>query len=230
MNKEYAKSLLKKTTEDYNLIAGQFSSTRRFIWEDLKPLAHYTIPGERVLDLGCGNGRLLQIFKNVAVDYFGIDSSEKLIEIAREKYPEDRFRVADAFNLSFPDNYFDKVYSIAVFHHIPSKELRLQFLKETKRVLKPRGLFIITVWNLNQLRSMRLILKYTILKIFGLSKLDLGDVLVPWGKTCQRYIHNFTQASLKKIVKKADFTIKEVGILKRPEMKDSNIYLVAKKQ
>lgn len=229
MNKEYAKYLLEKTTEDYNLIARQFSSTRRFIWRGLESLSQYVLPREKVLDLGCGNGRLLQIFKDIDIDYIGVDSSEKLIEIARRIYPGTRFQVANAINLAFPNNCFDKVYSVAVLHHIPSKELRLQFLRGVLRVLKPGGLLVLTVWDLGNLRGWKLNLKFGILKILGKSKLDFNDVFVPWGKTCQRYIHCFTKRELKKLAAGAGFKVKEVGILKMPEAKENNIYLVAEK-
>jgi len=189
-------------------------------------LAKYILSREKVLDLGCGNGRLLQIFKDIDIDYTGIDGSQKLIEIAQKTYPNARFRVADALNLPFPNNYFDKVYSVAVLHHIPSKELRLRFMSEAKRVLKKEGLLILTVWDLKRLS---LTFKFTILKAFGRSKLDFKDVLVPWGRSCQRYIHCFSQRELRHLTKKAGFKIKEVGTLKMPEGKENNIYIVAGK-
>ena len=79
MDRDYAQYLLKKTRQDYNLIAPQFSSTRRFVWRGLESLAKYILSREKVLDLGCGNGRLLQIFKDIDIDYTGIDGSQKLI-------------------------------------------------------------------------------------------------------------------------------------------------------
>jgi len=229
MNKEYAQYLLDKTRQDYNAIAEQFSSTRRFIWKGLEPLYNYASSQDKVLDLGCGNGRLLQIFQAIDIDYIGVDSSKKLIEIAQKTYPNARFQVVDALHLPFPTNYFDKVYSIAVLHHIPSTELRLEFLEGVKRVLRPGGLLILTVWDLWQGRGWKLNLKYGTLKLLGRSKLDFKDVFVPWGKNYQRYIHCFTKKELMKLVKKAGFKIKETGTLKMPEGKETNIFVVAQK-
>lgn len=202
------------------------------MWRDLKPLLDYTTPGDRVLDLGCGNGRLFQALKDKRIEYLGVDNSEKLIEIARGKYaaPAARFQVADGLSLSLLDNSFDKIYSIAVFHHIPSKEFRLQFLKEAKRVLKPDGFLILTVWKLAQKKSIKLILKYAVLKILGLSKLDFNDVLLPWAKTCKRYVHQFSKRRLKKIIQNTGFKIEKLGVLWRPERRDYNLYVVARKQ
>lgn len=235
MKKEYAAYLINKTREDYNLISEQFSSTRQYIWRDLEPLIDYTKSGDRVLDLGCGNGRLLKVLKDKKVEYIGVDNSEKLIEAARREFPGENFQVADILHLSFPDNYFDKIYCIAVLHHIPSNEFRLQVLKEIKRVLRPGGLLILTVWNLWQRKtSWEAFFKQTFLKIIGLSKLDLRDILVPWknkeGKILvQRYYHLFTEKELKKLAQCVGFKIKEIGLTRRPESKDNNIYLVAEK-
>jgi SAM-dependent methyltransferase len=236
MDKKYAKYLLAKTKDDYNLIADDFSRTRSFVWEELKPLADYIIPGEKILDLGCGNGRLLQIFKGKNIDYFGVDSSEKLIEIAKKRYPNKKFQVADALNLPFPNNYFDKIYSIAVLHHIPSVEFRRRFLKEAKRVLKPEGLLILTVWNWWDFwrgwflgNYFKFITKYTLLKIFGKSKLDFKDVFIPWGDKIQRYFHCFTLKELSSLVREINFQIKDLGYLNRNKTKKANIYLIAEK-
>jgi len=85
MDKNYAQYLLYKTRENYDLIAEPFSGTRQFIWEDLKPLAEYVKDGDKVLDVGCGNGRLLELFQGKNADYIGVDSSEELIKIAKNK-------------------------------------------------------------------------------------------------------------------------------------------------
>ena len=229
MNKEYAKYLLDKTRQDYNAIAESFSSTRRFVWRGLEPLYNYALPREKVLDLGCGNGRLLQIFKEIDIDYTGVDSSEKLIEVAKKLYPNAKFQVADALHPPFPTNHFDKIYSIAVLHHIPSEELRIKFLEGVKRVLKRDGLLILTVWDLWRWWKLGPILKFTTLKALGRSKLDFKDIFVPWRGMCQRYIHCFTQGELESLIERAGFKIKEVGILTIPQSKEKNIYIVAKK-
>lgn len=233
MEKNYAEYLLKKTIQDYNLIAEEFSRTRAFIPEDIKALGGYAWEGERVLDLGCANGRFFEVLRNKNIDYFGVDVSEKLIEIAKKNYPETKFQTANALNLPFPANFFDKVYSLSVLHHIPSEEFRLHFLKEVKRVLKPEGLLILRVWDFWRRKTApKLLFKYSFLKIIGKSKLDFKDVFVPWknskGKILiQRYLHCFTKRELESLVKKSGFKIKEIWIWGRNKI--SNIYLIAEK-
>ena len=231
MNKDYANYLLKKNQEDYDKIAKDFSSSRYSIWEEFSIFKDYIKDGDKILDLGCGNGRLLELFKDKDIEYIGVDTSEKLIEIAKKKYPDGKFQVADALNLPFEDNYFDKVFSIAVLHHIPSKEYRLRFLKEAKRVLRKDGLLILTVWDLwRRPKTLKLILKYTLLKIFKESKLDFKDIFVPWQNKILRYLHCFTKRELKNLARKAGFKIEKIGIFRRRETINYNIYLVVKKQ
>jgi len=238
MEENYAEYLLKKTTQDYNLIAEQFSRARDKIWREMRFLFDgYLLEGEKVLDLGCGNGRFYELFQKKNVDYIGVDSSEKLIEIAKKRYPKGRFQVANALNLPFPNNFFDKVYVIAVFHHIPSQEFRLQFLREIKRVLKKEGLLILTVWNLWQkIRTGKLIFKFAFKKIFGGSKLDFKDILMKWEGLENCYFHCFMMGELAGLIKIAGFKIKRSGEIlvgsekaRKEKWPNSNFYIIAEK-
>jgi SAM-dependent methyltransferase len=227
MDRDYARYLLEKTREDYNSIAEDFSRTRSRIWEELKFLAKYVNDYEKILDLGCGNGRLYEMFQEKTVDYYGIDNSRRLIEIAQKRYPQFKFQVADALNLPFSADFFDKVFCLAVLHHIPSKEFRLKVLRNINRVLKPDGLLILTVWKLRFFKRLFILFKYIILKILGRTKLDFGDALIPWGKKLNRYLHSFSENELKKLVEEAGFKVKEIRIIERPRSKESNILLIA---
>ncbi len=230
MREEYARFLLEKTTKDYNLIARDFSRTRENVWpEALFLFEEVLIPGDKVLDLGCGNGRWFEVFQKQGIQYVGIDNSEKLIKIAQEKHSQGNFKVADAFDLPFSDNSFDKVYSIAVFHQIPSRKFRLKFLEEANRVLRPGGLLILTVWKFHQKETLLLLIKYTILKLLRKSSLDFGDVFYSWGDKIKRYYHVFSKRELVNLVKKSKLKIQKTGIIKNKDGNRRNIYLIAKK-
>jgi len=239
---------LTKIHQDYNLIAEEFSRSRERPWPEMNFLIDdYVIPGDKILDLGCGNGRFFEYFKGKNVDYFGVDNAEKLIEIAKKRYPEKeflpsakgkgktehkgmhKFVVANALNLPFPNNFFDKVYSIAVLHHIPSKEFRLQFFKEARRVLRPEGLLLLTVWNLWS--RFPEIFKFSLLKLVGKSKLDFKDILRPWQNIPQCYFHCFTKGELERLVKEGRFKVKESGeiVVSLEKKPNSNFYVVAEK-
>jgi len=235
MKQEYADKLLKENLKGYNLIAKHFSATRDNIWPEIKFLFEkYIKPNDKVLDLGCGNGRFYEIIKNCTKNYIGVDNCKSLIEIAREKYPHTNFKTADAFNLPFSENCFDKIYSIAVLHHIPSKRLRLKFLKEAKRVLKPKGLCILTVWKVREKKVRLSLLKFTILRLLFLSKLDFRDVFLPWGENkdnirFNRYYHFFSKKELINLFRETGFFVKNVSTVRNKKGNRHNIYIIAEK-
>lgn len=101
-------------------------------------------PVERVLDLGCGNGRHAMYFARQGVKASGIDLSPQAIEWAkdwarREQLDVD-FRVGDITELPYTDATFDVVVSHGVLDHVPS-ETAERAAREVRRVLKPKGLF-----------------------------------------------------------------------------------------
>ncbi len=159
----------------------------------------------------------------------GVDVSEKLIEVAKKKYPQNNFLVADNLNLPFLDNNFDKVFSVAVLHAIPSDELRKKAVAELKRVLRPEGLLFVTVWDMWRKDTFLLPLKYSFLKLIRKSKLDFGDAFVPWSNKAKRFYHFFTKKELYSLIKIVGFNILKKGVVKNETGRRSNIYLIAKK-
>lgn len=230
MKKETAQAILKLSQEEYDEYASEFSNSRQFFWDELKFLKEYAREGSKVLDIGCGNGRLSDMFQNDEIDYTGVDFSEKLISIAKEERGENgTFIQADALKLPFKDNSFDTVFSIAVLHHIPSKENRVRFVSEAHRVLNPGGVCVLTVWNTLQRKFIKIHIVNSLKKIFGLSKLDIGDIIIPFGKNKrQRYIHSFTKKSLRKLFEKNDFSNISIQKIKR-KSGHSNLVVIAQK-
>ncbi|WP_341730954.1 methyltransferase domain-containing protein [Microcoleus sp. EPA2] len=112
-----------------------------------KTLNHLEInPGERILDLGCGTGVLIQRLLQVAPasEVVGIDASAEMLEIAKHKLPESvDLKLGSADNLPWASNYFDIVVSTSAFHFFLDPS---QALQEAKRVLKPNGRLVITDW------------------------------------------------------------------------------------
>lgn len=233
MDIDYAKYLSDRTKNNYDLTAEDYARSRAFIPDDLRSLQKYAAFGDRILDSGCASGRFYEVLESKKVDFYGIDFSEKLIDIAKEKYPKGNFQVVDAKSTPFPPDYFDKVYSVSVLHNVPSGEFRLQYLREMRRVLGPGGLLILRVWDFwKRKEGWGLFLKYAFLKLLGRSRLDFFDIFLPWKDSkgevvARRYFHCFTGRSLASLVKKAGFTIKESWV--EGEKSRSNIYIVAEK-
>jgi len=89
----------------------------------------------KILDLGSGGRRGLEKFGKVIY-------SDISLEMLKQGKLSSGVNL-DASSLPFKDESFDVVTSIAMFHHLPTKRDRLNFLKEVRRVLKPRGVCIV---------------------------------------------------------------------------------------
>jgi len=212
MKADYAKYLIEKGREDYNKIAQYFSETRFHLWSDFKDFGWYFKDGNTVLDAGCGNGRLSEIFEKIKVKYFGIDSSEKLIAAAKIKYPSQKFQVSDILDLNFSKDTFDTIFLIAVLQHVPSREFRLKALENLHWVLKDGGYLLMTNWNLWQKEFRGLRLKYNLLKILGQNKMDFNDIFKAWKSPrgeliTERYLHGFDRAEIEGLLKMTRFKI-----------------------
>ena len=99
----------------------------------------------RVLDFGCGVGRvLLPITSRLNVTWFGCDVNEIAILYLQRAVPNVK-AFATAYNppLPFQDNFFDCVFSISIWTHLPIG-MQLPWLKEIQRIIKPGGLALIS--------------------------------------------------------------------------------------
>ena len=93
--------------------------------------------GSKVIDLGCGNGMLSRVLRDMGFDVTGIDASKEMTALAREKYNDIEFINADALSFDL-DEKADVIFSNAVFHWIDAdKQERL--IKNIYRQLKPGG-------------------------------------------------------------------------------------------
>jgi SAM-dependent methyltransferase len=105
----------------------------------------YSFAGRRVLDFGCGAGRVLRHFVPEAseAEFWGCDLHAPTIEWLSENLsPPMRFFVNDRRPLPQPDEHFDLVYALSVFTHVTYEWS--DWLLEVHRVLKPGGLFVAT--------------------------------------------------------------------------------------
>ena len=97
-----------------------------------------TLPCDKVLDIGCGTGELTKKIAAFAKETIGIDTSPNMIEKAKINYPELNLMVMNACALQW-ENYFDTVFSNAVFHFIKTQDA---LLDNIYRALKLNGVLV----------------------------------------------------------------------------------------
>ncbi len=132
----------------YEKIAPHFSHTRYKPWPKVAEYLNSLEAGSLNLDVGCGNGKYLNI--NDKIFTIGTDRCFNLISICREKNTNNQVFVADSLKLPIRSETFDSAISIAVVHHFSNVELRVKALLEIVRILKKGGTFLIYVWALEQ--------------------------------------------------------------------------------
>lgn len=93
----------------------------------------------KVLEIGCGNGRDAQEILKYTDDYLGVDVSEKLLELAKQKVPNGQFIVADIEEYKLPTE-LDVVFAFASLIHVPKESLQKIF-KSVSSSLNQGGVF-----------------------------------------------------------------------------------------
>ena len=161
----------------YNSNSNDFSNTRHSIWDVVKKFNRSINPKSNILDAGCGNGKNMVYLQNQGHNMIGIDFSDGLLEICKQK----NLNVynSDIRNLPFNDFTFDYVISIAVIHHLNTEEDRIKAINELLRVTKKGGKVLFTMWALEQ-------------DDLSKRKMILGDNYVPF-KGITRYYHIYNK-------------------------------------
>ncbi len=95
--------------------------------------------GERILDVGCGSGQLTNQISESDASVIGIDSSEKMIEDSKSKFPDIDFFVMDVADFSFSEP-FDAIFSNAALHWVLNKEKAIECMY---KALKQRGRLVV---------------------------------------------------------------------------------------
>lgn len=143
--------------DGYDLHADYYDEKLKFLdsfeKDELKRMLK-NIKGEKVLDIGCGTGRLVPLLRDLGCEITGVDVSGKMLEKFSQKYPQLKAVKGDIESLPCKDEEFDVVICAFVIVHL--YELEKAF-EEVYRVLKPGGTVIIT--NINQRKAPKVMSK-----------------------------------------------------------------------
>lgn len=205
--------IVQKTRDDYNKIARHFAATRSRAWPEFDQFSALIRKGQRIMDWGCGAGRLLMMLENWEVEYFGVDQSIELLKIARRQYAKlikagrAHFYLTAARGKKFPSGFFDLVFMIASFFHLPDELSRRKLLDQTFCELKSGGKLVILVWNLGS--------DWANARKKEWRQIGERDFLIPWknhsGKVeAERYYHHFTPEELTGLLAAAGFIVERL--------------------
>ncbi len=127
-----------------------------FVYRDVcrafvKDMRFTTLADKQVLDVGCGNGRVLRWMLDlgaVPTNMFGVDASPIIIEEAKRLSCSDiSFHAGMGNELPFQDNRFDLLMNFGVIIHILNDDTIRDISREFRRVIKPNGFLVLVVSN-----------------------------------------------------------------------------------
>jgi 2-polyprenyl-3-methyl-5-hydroxy-6-metoxy-1,4-benzoquinol methylase len=117
--------------------------SERRMREIVETLTALRVANAKILEVGCGMGRLsgrLRKFGHVTA----VDLGVKILETAKQRYPDIDFRSGNVHTLDLPVNSFDVVVTLETLSHVPDQPA---FLHRLAELLKPGGLLLITTQN-----------------------------------------------------------------------------------
>ena len=145
-------------------------------------------PNAAILDVGCFSGNFYNFIKEKRRNinsFTGIDLSEKLIELATTRFPEQTWKVGDCHALPFEDESFDVVTALEIIEHIEEPK---KMLAEMMRVTKSNGSVIITTPNNNFVKDPAHVWSYSTTDMFNLLNEISKNVQVMKICSTDRYI------------------------------------------
>jgi tRNA (uracil-5-)-methyltransferase TRM9 len=188
VNSSTAAYLIDINREFYTRFGDPFSATRHRIQPGVRRLLEMLKGDESILDLGCGNGELARELakRGHSGAYLGVDFSLPLLRDA-ESQPKGfsaQFMEVDLTKLSalkeqlLVSGNWSVVTALAVLHHIPSQELRLNILRVVNKLLREDGLFIHSNWQFLNSEKLKARIQPWEAAAIPSSAVDVGDYLL----------------------------------------------------
>ncbi|OHA05621.1 MAG: hypothetical protein A2934_00465 [Candidatus Sungbacteria bacterium RIFCSPLOWO2_01_FULL_47_10] len=107
--------------------------------------------GDRVLDVGCGTGRILEMIIKNGCEAYGIDYAKSCVMRCKTSYPKADVREGLAESLPYEDSFFDVVVAVRTLQSMPEKERKMNAFRDLVRVTKKNGHIVLIEGNAERL-------------------------------------------------------------------------------
>ncbi len=197
----------------WDQIAKSFDTTRTYPWSIVTDFITTSEKPQLSADLGCGNGRHLIPLARKSTHAMGIDLSKNLLTITDKKLQQQQISnttLIQASNTHLPitTSSIDLLIYIASLHNIKTNTLRIQSLREVKRILKPKGRGLISVWARDQPRF-----KEKLKQQKKDSTLEPGDIILYWRQhnhNIPRFYHLYQKNEFQSDISTSGLTIDHI--------------------
>lgn len=179
--------------------AAEYAAKGRFVADLASPVVDLLAPqpGERILDLGCGDGALTEKLRQTGADVIGIDASPQMVQAARARGLEVHQQSAESLDFHAE---FDAVFSNAALHWIRNQPA---VLAGVHRALKPHGRFAAEMGGLGNIAAIRVALQ-TVLARYGIDAEEAAASFFP------------SPAEYRALLEHAGFAIRSLELIPRP--------------
>lgn len=207
MDTETRLELQAMTAAFYETHAESFSDSRQSEWDSWDLVLSKVGNFERVLDVGCGNGRFLRFLRNHDVtvsNYLGIDTSASLLAEARNAFPDDDFIEQDIDKTLGVRDAFDLVVAFGLFHHLPGAKYRLWCMSDLAGLVNGGGHLVISFWQPKLLSNFE-----NKLAPNEHPGLEENDYLLGWNGDFSkvRYCHHFSDDEIDQLIEASGLTV-----------------------
>lgn len=230
MDERVRQQLIELNRKFYGEFAESFAETRRSPQPGFYELEnHLPQSRARLLDVGCGEGRLGRhlLSRGVVNNYHGVDSSRELIRIARREI-EGQFWCRDIATPGALDDLgrYECIACLAVLQHIPGRDHRVRLMAEMGAHLATHGVLLLSTWQfLTSERQRKKIVDWAKVGLTG-DDVEHDDYVLTWrkGGLGLRYVCYIDEAELRALARAAG-----LGLLStfRSDGREGNLNLYA---
>ncbi len=208
---------IKTAEKTWDTIAESFDVTRKKPWPQVINFLNVLSKSNTIADIGCGNGRHIFPCAEHCKEVIGIDISQNLLNIVKNKCNEKKLKNvflihANMTSIPLKNDSFDAILCIASLHNLKGRINRIKLLQEIYRILKKDGTALISVWSRWQDKY-----RYYFLKKLFKKKEEFGDINIHWTQhnlNVPRFYHLYSKREFVRDINQSNLKIEKLNLVK----------------